>query len=86
MTIVDAREILKTIAPAQTLKEEAKLRRIYEAIQTAIKTFDALETIRAEVEEIAAAARMREDTEVTFTAGIIAGVIDREIAKVEGRG
>ena len=56
----------------------------YEAISAASKALGALETIRAEVEEIAAAARMREDTEVTFTAGIIAGVIDREIAKVEG--
>ncbi len=55
-----------------------------EAISAASKALGALETIRAEVAEIAAAARMREDTEVTFTAGIIAGVIDREIAKVEG--
>ncbi len=55
-----------------------------EAISAATKALGALETIRDAVAEIAAAARMREDTEVTFTAGIIAGVIDREIAKVEG--
>jgi hypothetical protein len=55
-----------------------------EAISAASKALGALETIRAEVAEIGATARMREDTEVTFTAGIIAGVIDREIARVEG--
>ena len=56
-----------------------------EAISAASKALGALETIRAEVAEIEAAARAREDFDVEFTAGIIAGVVRREIAKVEGK-
>ena len=77
MTIEQARQIIEDCND-----EVIELSNAYEA---ALRAFDALETIRAEVAEIEAAARMREDTEVIFTAGIIAGVVKREIAKVEGK-
>lgn len=48
MTLEDAREILKTIAPGQTITAT----RHFEAIQTAIKAFDALYRIEYEVEEL----------------------------------
>ena len=57
----------------------------YEAINAALKALGSLENIRAAVAEIEAAAKMRDDFEVSFTAGMILGTIDREIAKVEER-
>lgn len=83
MTLEEIKTYLKAVP--FMLEEEYNDLNIFESIEAAVIAIDALETIREAVAEIEAAAKMRDDFEVSFTAGMILGTINREIVKVEGK-